>query len=241
MFALKNIQKIGTDVVNMSCHSLPNNMNKVAFIVVNQYLGTPISLGDAPLNDGSHIAKMFSLFGYQVFYMLDPKCDNFISKFNYFLENTQNELIFYYVGHGANDCQLNEKAFIFKDKNIDRFTLSYSLHKVKNNNLKLILISDCCYAGSILDFDHIYRLPAKLLTITSTNGRQKARQLIYDRKEQGIFTFYFIEALMHDPSLTAQDCRAILKPKLKNFSQTVTISSSNREILKQPIFSMKQN
>ena len=171
MIALQNIKKIGTDITNIAVSSLSNNLINVAFIVINQYLGTRLSLGDAPMNDAINIATCFSKFGYTVYFMVDPKCSNFISKFNYLIQNTTNDLVFYYIGHGVIDNELNSNAFLFKDKNCDRYTLSSSISLAQRNDLRLVFISDCCYAGSIIDLDNGFHINSNIVTISSTNGR----------------------------------------------------------------------
>lgn len=247
MSAIRQLKTVGHEITGLNPSVLPKVMKKIAFIIINNYIGTSISLGDGPLNDGFNIAKLLKQFGYTVFYVINPKRRNFIAKLDYFLKNTQQELVIYYVGHGNNVPDLNgdeddgmDEAMGFVDGNVIDDQLVEEISANKNTSSRIVLMSDCCHGGSIWDIQngqvHGKPLPSNILSVAATNDRQTAKQMYTDRKEQGLFTYNLMKILNSNPKMSPIDCKKKLVGCLRKFGQTVTLASTSPEMLNQPLF-----
>lgn len=250
MSAKTNIKKYGTDITNVSVNNLPKNLQRVGFVVINCYIGTRYSLGDGPLNDGYNMVKCLKRYGYQVFYTLDSKKKGFMDKLAFFLQSTMKELAVFYVGHGTNAVDTNgdeadgeDEALVFVDGNVVDDDLVDSLIKNKNNQNKVILISDCCHSGTVWDLQggnvNGRKLPEGVISISAANDKQTAKQTVADRVEQGMFTYNLMKALKTSPNMTAVETKKNLTTALRRYAQTVTIGTTTASLLNEPLFNLQ--
>lgn len=247
MSSKKLITSIGKDITYTSMSEMPTGLKKVGFCIINTYEGTRISLGEGPMNDGYNMAKCLKRFGYDVYYVLNAKSKNFKQKFAYFLSQTVDELVVYYVGHGTNVRDLDgdeadgyDEAIVFVDGNVIDDELIEIIIKNKNAKNKTCLVSDCCHSGSIWDIQSgNYRnrvLPENLISLSASNDKQTAKQTVVERKEQGMFTYYMNKLLKTEPKLTPVQLKNKLTTTLRRYQQTVTIATTSAELLTQPTF-----
>ena len=248
MIANKEINNISLNITNTPVSKLPRKLERVGFIVINTYEGTCNSLGDGPRNDGYTMAKLlYKTYGYQVYYIIDTKKEQFLEKLRYFLQTVENELVVYYVGHGTSVKDKNgdesdgyDEAMIFSDGNLIDDILIKTVIEHKNETNKCILVSDCCHSGTIWDIQsglHFAdRLPDNIMSISAASDKQTSKQTYIENIEQGIFTYNMKKVLENEPNLTPLQLKERLKKILRVYQQTVTIASTSEDMLNNPIF-----
>ena len=247
MTSARKIKNVGLDITRVETKRIPSALEKVAFVCINTYVGTRMSLGDGPMNDGYNISKCLKRYGYTVYYLLNPKRANFMGKLEFFLKNVKNELVVYYVGHGTSvkDTDGDEddgydEAMVFVDGLVIDDELVASLCKNKNESNKCVLMSDCCHSGTIWDIQAGSvggrKLPANTMSISAANDKQTAKQTVAERLEQGMFTYNLMKILKKEPNLSANECKAKLTTVLKKYQQTVTLGATTESMLTNPLF-----
>ena len=247
MSSSTKIKNVALNITYVNTNKLPTTLEKVCFVCINTYVGTNMSLGDGPMNDGYNIAKCLKRYGYTVYYLLNPKKSNFLAKLEFFFKNVKSELVVYYTGHGTSVRDTNgdeadgyDEAMVFVDGNIIDDTLVETLIEHKNTTNKCVLMSDCCHSGTIWDIQggdiKGRKLPDDVMSISAASDKQTAKQTVVERLEQGMFTYNIMKILKAEPNLSATECKTKLTSVLRKYGQTVTLGATTASMLTDPLF-----
>lgn len=244
---VRRLKTLGHDISSMPVSRIPKDMGKICFICVNTYTSYRLNLGTGPVNDAVSLAKRVKACGYEVYFIHNPHSRNFLKYLDVFFQNTAEELIVYYVGHGTTVSDTNgdeedghDEAFVFDDGNIVDDVLIEHLIDCKHPDSKLILITDACHSGSIWDIQggcvHGRELPKRIISLSAASDRQTAKQTMIDRQEQGIFTSNMTKLLKAEPELSPNALAPKMRAQLRKFGQTFTVGTTSPELLDEPLF-----
>lgn len=169
----------------------------VALIFCNSYYMTRNDLGDCAINDGILARQEFERLGYHAIIYYDVPSSTFIDQMKKFLEQGCKNLAVYFIGHGTqqqdkfkNEKDAKNECFVFKDKLVLDDQLSTMINEHNKCN-KLWLIADACHSGTIYD------IPPRddIITISSCLDSQTSKQDYFNRKGNGVFSYYFWKSL----------------------------------------------
>lgn len=210
---------------NSNSKPFKGDEEKVALLFINSYLGTSFSLGDGPCNDGLTMRKQLKDRGYECFIYFDIDARSFLDVMASFTSAPFKRLVIYYSGHGTyfNDKSGDEtdgrdEAFVFKDAAILDDDLN-TLIRTANKDCELLLLSDCCHSGSIFDLDE--SLP-NVLAVSAAQDDETAKQTRIERKDQGVFTYYFWKLI--DETKSIAEIKDRLNYKLSKYHQHCVLS-----------------
>jgi len=243
---VSRLQSIGSDLV--SNPNFSNTNGKAALICINNYVGTRLDLGNGPLNDGYYIAKTVKEFGYDIYYMINPRKSTFLNFLGRFLESIEKQLVVFYVGHGTRTADISgdetdgfDEAMVFVDGNLVDDTLVETLENFKNRSSRVILITDACHSGSIWDIQGASikgrRIPPNIMSISAANDSQTAKQTFLEKEDQGIFSYNFRKTVKSSSNISANELKKQMTTQLRKFGQTVTLAESFPGMTSEPIFS----
>ena len=247
MSSKKKIKNVGLDITKVPCSRLPASFDNAAYVCINTYEGTNISLGDGPMNDGYNISKTLKTLGFVVYYIVNPKKANYLEKLAYFFKNTKGHLSVFYAGHGTyerdrdgDEQDGDDEALVFVDGNVIDDILADSLSDNKNPESKITFITDCCHSGSIWDLQSKKMkdrpLPNKVVSISAASDKQTSKQTVVERMEQGMFSYHFRKTVMANKTITPAALKTTMAKSLRTYGQTVTIATTSDGYLNEPIF-----
>lgn len=245
--AVRRLKTYGRDLSTIPLSRVPAEMEKACFICVNTYTSYRLNLGTGPLNDAVTFAKAMKNFGYQIYFLHNPHCRNFLNYLDKYFANTTQELVVYYVGHGTSVKDLDkdeadgyDEAFVFDDGNIIDDDLITHLIDNKHPDNEIVLVTDACHSGSIWDIQggdiKGRKLPNRIMSISAANDKQTAKQTMINRAEQGIFTYNLSKILKKNPSITPPQLQSEMRKALRQYGQTVTVGTTSNDMLDEPIF-----
>ena len=247
MSSKRKIKNVGLDITKVPTSRLPTSFDNAAYVCINTYEGTNLSLGDGTMNDGYNISKALKTLGFVIYYIVNPKKANYLEKLAYFFKNTKGHLSVFYAGHGTYERDLNgdeqdgnDEALVFVDGNVIDDTLANSLSENKNPDSKITFITDCCHSGSIWDLQSKTMkdrpLPVNVVSISAASDKQTSKQTVVERMEQGMFSYHFRKTVMANKTITPNELKKALAKNLRTYGQTVTLASTSDGLLDQPIF-----
>lgn len=247
MSSARKIKNVGLDITNVPTTRLPASFDNVAYVCINTYVGTRMSLGEGPMNDGYNISKCLKTLGFVVYYIVNPKKKNYLDKLAYFFKNTKGHLSIFYAGHGTyekdydgDEADGNDEALVFVDGNVIDDTLAKSLSDNKNPSSKITFITDCCHSGSIWDLQSKVMkdrpIPVNCVSISAASDKQTSKQTVVERMEQGMFSYHFRKAVLANKTITPTALKTTMAANLRKYGQTVTIAATSPDGLTTPIF-----
>ena len=239
-------QRIYTVSTNLRKNKPPETLRKCALMSINSYRGTQNSLGNGPLNDGYHIAKTLKILGYDVYSLVDGDKETFLRLLKHFMKNTTEKLVVYYIGHGLNvkdkdgdEADGKDEAMYFTDGVLVDDTLVQQL-KLKQDDSTLILVTDACHSGSIWDIQGGNKpgrtIPPNVISISAASDAQTAKQTVFEKVEQGCFSYFLRKALRANHRSTPLEIRSFMRPNLRRYQQDIQIAVTSEEILNRQLF-----
>lgn len=245
----QNTAELDKNATNLAkLENMPTGLTKAVFICCNTYTRPDYSLGVGPLNDAITVAEYMKSIGFTVYYLHNPKSQEFLKYFKYFLANTQNYLVIYYTGHGASVDDTNgdeadgkDEALVFDDAFIVDDVLADTIaNSGKPQSSKVCLLSDCCHSGSIYDLQSGNfkgrQMPQNVMSLSAAKDEETAKQTSIEGTDSGIFTFYFFKLLAAKTSLTPKQMDGEINGYLKKFDQNYICYATNPPFLDQTIF-----
>jgi hypothetical protein len=243
---VRELKTYGRDLAAIPLSRVPKDMKKVAFLCVNSYSSYRQNLGTGPINDGLALAKCLKGYKYEIYFLHNPRCRNFLSYLDAFFQNAD-ELVFFYVGHGTtlpdvdgDEDDGQDEAFVFDDGEVTDDDLCAHLITNKKPGSQITLITDACHSGSIWDIQggnvKGRQLPDGVLSVSASNDGQTIRQTVVNRLEMGVFTYNLTKLLTADASLTPNDLAPKMRAALKSFGQSFTVAATTSSLLNKPLF-----
>ena len=233
----KSFGRISMCLNNKDSSSIPTNeLSKVCLILINTYEDEDTDLGVGPLNDGYLVALKHHRLGYKVFYLYNPKCEEFISYLEFFLTRTEQSLTVFYSGRDS-DISGNH-GIEFVDDKLSKYSINSIFERNCDEKLNVVLITDCISGGSVFDLRSISQNHSKPLNIVSfsVNKNDVKGDAEIGKRSHGIFTFYFCKITSDSPSISPALLSDRMNPSLKRFNETFTFDTTNKELEKAPIF-----
>lgn len=195
---------------------------KAALLFINSYESTNFSLGEGPCNDGITMKTKLEALGYSCYVYYDVEAHQFIQLMLSFTHAPFDKLVVYFSGHGSSVKDISgdevdgrDEALVFKDASILDDDLR---HLIKTQIKNLILLIDCCHSGSVFDLSD----EKNVLLISAANDDETAKQTRIERKEQGVFTYYFWKLI--DTKKPIIEIKDKLNSKLTKYKQRCVIS-----------------
>jgi hypothetical protein len=248
---LNQLDEIGIDLEDLSAADFTKPITRVLFACINTYIKPVYLLGVGPLNDGITCASFHRYYNYFVYYLHNPRPEEFIKWLKIFLDITTENLTVYYAGHGS---QIKDKSgdeesgydqvMVFDTGYIIDDDLAVILQTHTKGKAKVTLINDCCHSGTILDIPKDIlkaekEFPANIMQISSAADSQTAKQMSglgNVKSIQGLFTYYFFTKIRENPLLTPTQAVKELSPLLKKYTQDIIVIPTSRNLTNEPIF-----
>lgn len=245
--ALGQLNEIATCLNNKTKDSLPHNIVRACFICANSYTKEKFKLGVGPINDSITVAANHKYMGYKVYYVHNPKSTQFLTFLQAFLERTTEYLTIFFTGHGTNQKNRNgteksgfDQYMVFDDDYVKDDTLAQYLQDYATGAPKTLLLSDCCHSGTIWDIPEdpieATKFPANIVSISSSDDVNTAKQGTIDNNSQGIFTFFFWRTIKEHPDYSFSQIKPIVDKAVKKYSQECIIHATRNNVVNSVFF-----
>lgn len=242
---IKSFGRIGMCLNNKPTESVPvDELDKVCFILCNTYKRDDLSLGIGPLNDAYMVGLNFHRFGFKIFYLRNPRSEEFLDYMKFFLNNTKETLVIYYSGRiisipHTDPTRPNITAAVFDDGELHDEEIGAVLNENCNHKVKVILISDCRGGGSIWNIKSLTEDGEEKPDILTFSGKvdpdATANALNKTHKLHGVFTYYFCRLLNECPDITPERLSERINPPLNRFDESVMCQFTNDDVETTPI------
>lgn len=225
---------------------------RIALIVCNSYAGHQYALGEPAVNDG--LLAFYALsaeFGYECFMFHDPTITMFTEAVKRMLSFEVEHVVVYYIGHGTSVRDVNgdeidgfDEAFVFRAQPSNIPQAEWFRQKTSNGHgittfiddemkrlllnkkcQKVTVISDCCHSGTICDLDG---KRSDIVSISACADNQTAKQDWFERKGNGVFSYYFWKAVTAKNNYV--DVRDNVNRKLTPYNQHCVITGGVGEV-----------
>ena len=226
---LKSLGRIGMCLNDKPTTTFPiGDLDKVCFMLINDYENDKdYDLGVGPLNDANLIASRHHRLGFKVFYLYNPKCDEFTSFLPFFMKHTQNSLTVYYTGR----CNIYD--IHFRKGNVSISSINEII--AQNNTVKerVIFITDCIEGGSVFNIPHTNTESNMISLFVNKLYSPQSKEA---KRSHGIFTYYFLKITNDTPNITPVRLMERMKPSLKRLNQAFCYDFTNEQLSNQPLF-----
>lgn len=175
---------------------MTENKNKVCLIVCNPYYGKSYELGNAVIEDGLLIQKIYSKHGYKCIKLFEESKEVFKKYYSEYMLKELDDFVVYYSGHGTNiydeehsEEDNQDECLVFNDGLI---TDDYISSKFETSKCKeIFFIFDCCHSGTLADIEHLkeHNIDLKVSSISGCADSECSLQL----RNNGIFTYHINE------------------------------------------------
>lgn len=244
---VRTLQTLGRDLSSIPLSRVRKNMAKAAFICLNAQKSYRLNLGTGPINDAVSMAKCLKEYEFDIYFLTNLHCRNFLRYLDLFFQNTVGQLVVFYVGHGttvpdvdSGDAEGPLEAFVFDDGVILDDDFATHIIENKASDSQLVLITDVCYAGTVWDIqDGKVRgkeMPPGVLSVSAMLDARSAKQTRLSQIDEGAFTYHLTRFLGADPELTPGQLAAKMTAALKEYSQTFVMGTTTPSLLTQPFF-----
>lgn len=235
--ALKSLAEIGISLNDKKVTSIPiDKLDKVCLILINSYRDRKHDLGVGPLNDGCLVGLKHYRLGYKVFYLYDPRREEFLTYFGYFLKNTEKALTVFYSGRDTIVTGIH--GIEFKDGTLSNDSICDIIANNCNSEVNVMLISDCCSSGSVFDINiGIERFNSCNLKIFSLSIDKTTSPESKEGKEtQGLFTFYLCKYISIIPNISPNHLVELINTSVKRFKAICSCQTTTKELAESQIY-----
>ncbi|KAK8839774.1 hypothetical protein M9Y10_031479 [Tritrichomonas musculus] len=223
---LKSFGIIGMCLNDKPAGNIPTgDLDKVCFILINDYEDDKNELGVGPLNDGYLIGLKHHRLGFKVFYLYNPPSDNFSTFLGFFMTNTTDSLTVFYTGR-EDRCDGIE----FSNGSLSKTTISKIISQSHNKKSRVIFVTDCIGGGSAFNICGGTNLMAFSVNKASSICAKERK------RSHGIFTYYFCKITSESPSITPNRLIERLNASLNRFNEVIMCEFTNKELGDSPIF-----
>ena len=224
---IKSFRRIGMCINNTPISILPKkNLDKVCFIIINDYTTKDKKLGVGPLNDGYLIGLEHYHLGCKIFYLHNSKINEFQILLQFFMNNTTNQLTIFYTGRDDGSENIEFNNGILSKKYIEKVISSNC-----NGKLKIILITDTCGTGSVFDIRRCKN------TVSFFVNKLKSDQSKEHQLSHGIFTYYLCKFIKeNEKGITPNDLVKKINSSIDRFNEYFICEITSKELGDEPIF-----
>lgn len=214
-----------------------SDLNKVCFILMNTYKKKKEnSFRVGPLNDGYLIALNHRRRGFKIFYLYNPRSDEFLNFLGFFVKHTNFELSVFYSGPITENNSIE-----FCNGSIPQDSVGDVITQNCNKNAHVLFVTDCCNGGSVFDIHKMnsqnFTKPSNMISIfTNKAFSPQSREC---NRTHGLFTYYFCKIINEYPKITPYKLVEEMNTCLKRFSEYFGCDVTEKEIIDKPIFSAK--
>lgn len=223
---LKSLKKIGVCLNEQPIINVPSfNLDKVCFILINDYDDEENDLGVGPLNDGYLVAVNHYRLGFKIFYLYNSRSDEFPTFLGFFMKCTTKMLTVFFSGrnHG-------KKGIEFNRGNISKNFICDVITRNCNGQSRAIFITDSISGGSAFDIDNCSNV---ISLSVKKNGPRESKEL---KRSHGIFTYYLCKYISECPNITPNGLVERMNSSLLRFNEKLKCKFSNEGLDESPIF-----
>ncbi|KAK8834655.1 hypothetical protein M9Y10_026473 [Tritrichomonas musculus] len=229
---VQSLQRIGKCLNESNPSDVPTeNLQKVCFLLVNNYAHDKHDPKIGPMNDAYLIGLHHHRLGFKVFYLYNCNCQQYPQFLELFLKYTLQQLTVFYSGR---DSIVNGSHGIeFKDNTISCNEFGKLISENYNGRCKAVFISDCTSGGSVFDIKSVANNSDVISLYVNKTTDPDSKE---GRRSHGIFTYYLCKILNECPNITPKRLIERMNPSLERFSETFTCEVTSHDSENQPIF-----
>lgn len=236
---ISSFRRIGMYLNKKEIYQLPQgNIDKVCFILINNYEKDTETLGVGPLNDAYLFALIHHKLNYKIVFLYNPSKITFVTSLEYFLLHTTNSLTFYYTGKDSlSRIKKMDHGILFRGMN-ETFSNTDFAHLVSeksNGKARILIVSDCTNDDYIFNIKAAKKAknPTEIVSFSVVKAFMNPKQ---KRKSQGLLTYYFCKLLRQFPNSSPNQMTRYLNVSMQRFKQVVSANLSNESLSEQPLF-----
>lgn len=237
---IESFHRIGMDINDVEVDDIPKeNLNKVCFVLINNYYKDYKCLGVGPLNDAYLFALIHHKMGFKIVFMFNPEMDNFTEKLEFFLANTVMALTIYYSGRDSSSRvrRVGHGIQFIDDEVMSSKEFGQLVGGKSNGTAKIIIISDCGSGKTVFSM--------KAATNTENAHTSPMINFSVDKKiltprerrmSQGLFTYYFSKLVRQFPNASPKEMVDMLNISFERFKITFSSLVSFDTLDEKPMF-----
>ena len=242
---IRRLETMGHDVAKIPISRIPTS-RKVLLICLNCFKSYRGNLGTAPITDSVSFGKLMKNFDFEIFILQTPHVRNFLPILDKFLQNTTEQLVFYYAGQPLVDLDtsddVSEYHFQLDDGNISQAEVAMHIADYKNPDSQFIIMTTRAPKGSIFAFGEEgtvegVQLPPRCMSICAVrDAKYAATQTMTMANDEGIFTFTLCNTLKGIKDCTPNQLQEAMKKTIANYGHVISIGSTSPELCDQTLF-----
>ncbi|KAK8894827.1 hypothetical protein M9Y10_023265 [Tritrichomonas musculus] len=223
---LKSFGRIGMCLNDKSSSIIQiSDLNKVCFILINDYDEEDKELGVGPLNDGYLVGLKHHRLGFKVFYLYNSRSEEFTTFLGFFMKNTSQALTVFYSGRDD-----NSEGIEFNNGSLSKSYINETITSNCNGKARVMFITDCLGGGSVFDIDGCTNT---ISFSVKKIGDIESKEV---KRSHGIFTYYFCKITSDCPNITPNRLIERMNPSLNRFNEEFDCEFTNKELSEKPIF-----
>ena len=234
---LQSFSRIGMCINNKTPLRIDvDDLDKVCFILVNTFEDEPNDLGVGPLNDGYLIGLKHHRLGFKIFYLYNPRKDDFSDFLAFFMKNTKIALTVFYSGRDLRSCGIEGIEFI--DGSLLKRFVGDIIAQNCTGKARVIFITDCIGGGSVFDINTCanQNKANQSNLISMYVEKEKIKEIKEAYRLHGIFTYYFCKIISECPNITVDKIVDRMNPSLCRFNKVFRCEISNNELENSQIY-----
>jgi hypothetical protein len=223
----------------------------VALLFPANYINTMHRL-PSPMADASLFGTLCEDRGFQVFHFRNPTISDWLRWLDYFSQNTYQQLIVFFDGHGIikdglepsilcfpkTKAQSYHSSLVTPENLLNGKTIVQHLDWFQQDTCRVTLVVDCCHAGAIFNSTVVGEpLPKHRHFLLASAQDQAAHYSVLHQdtpltplqnQDQffGAFSFFLVHILKRESAINLQLLLQRLQPLLQPHKQTAVIISS---------------
>ena len=234
---IESFGRIGMCLNNKSSSNIQiGDLNKVCFILINSYEYKEHDLGVGPLNDGYLVGLKHHRLGYKVFYLYNPRSDEFTSYLSFFTKNTSHSLTVFYTGRDS--MTSGTHGIEFSNGSLSTGVVGDIISQNCNGKAHVMFITDCCNGGSVFEINTVdpntNKTPTNFLSFFVRKSHAPDSKEC--KRSHGIFTYYFCKIINECPSITPNRLIERMNQSLKRFGEVLSCEITDAKLAESPIF-----
>lgn len=206
------------------------DLDRVCYILINNYEDEQNDLGVGPLNDGYLIGLNHRRLGFKIFYLYNPSKEKYMEFLEFFLKNTKVALTVFYTGRDLRACGIEGIEFI--NGSLLKKSISQIISENCTGKPRVVFITDCFGGGSVFDISPcVSDKSGKMCNMISFYvEKENSKEIKEMLRFHGIFTFYFCKIISEYPNITLSLIADKINISLNRFKKVLRYDLSNIEL-----------